>query len=342
MPLFQDLSGRAASPRALRLRGTIAALALMLISGLLFSYSKGYFRDDFELNIDAATLGEGLATGAEVKFRGLGIGKVTKIETLGYGHQLLELAIDRNQAGALTDNVSARFTSSNVFGSTAIELVNSGGGEQLREGKTLVIGENSTNATVTGVLRRASELTELFDSDAVRALLDTLASNSQGIGPILTSFFDLASLIADNQSRSVAAVIADGASVLQGASDVTEPVIHLIQGILDSADYLANPEAKERVRRAISGLDKELLKKVGDLLSVNNANLASVIDAALDVALPIFISAGTIAPAYNKLGTLLDRVDGAFPVIDGKVQMQLDIILTDMPYVLGSLPVGAR
>jgi phospholipid/cholesterol/gamma-HCH transport system substrate-binding protein len=342
MPIFQDLSGRAASTRTLRIRGAIAALALTVVSCLLFSYSKGYIRDDFELKIDAATLGEGLAAGAEVKFRGLGIGKVTKIETLGYGHQLLELAIDRNQATALTDNVSARFTSSNVFGSTAIELVNSGGGAQLHEGKTLLIGANSTNATVTGVLRRASELTELFDSDAVRALLDTLAANSQAVGPILESFFDVASLIADNQSRPLADLIRGGASVLQGASDVTEPMIALIQGILDSADYLADPEQKEKVRRAISGLDKELVKKVGDLLNVNNANLATVIDAALDVAAPIIASAGTIAPTYNRIGTLLDRVKGAFPVIDGKVQLQLDVIATDMPYLLDSLPAGAR
>lgn len=342
MPLFQDLSGRAASKRALRIRGALAAVALLLVSSLLFSYSKGYFRDDFELKIDAATLGEGLAAGAEVKFRGLGIGTVTKIETLGYGHQLLDLAIDRNQASALTDNVAARFTSSNVFGSTAIELVNTGGGAPLREGKTLVIGENSTNATVTGVLRRASQLTALFDSDSARALLDTLASNAHAIGPILTSFFDTASLIADNQRMSLADLIQAGASVLDGASNVTEQAIALIQGILDSADYLADPATKDKVRRAISGLDKELVKKVGDLLSVNNANLATVIDAALDVAVPIFASAKTISPTYDKLGTLLDRVKGAFPVVDGKVQLQLDVILTDMPYLLDSLPAGVR
>ncbi|WP_280356535.1 MlaD family protein, partial [Nocardia otitidiscaviarum] len=199
MPVFVDHSGRSAGRWALRLRGLVVAVVIAVAATVVTTYAKGGFADRFELTIDAATLGEGLAPGAEVKFRGLAIGTVRAVETVGYGKQRIEVELDRAQARALTDDVTARFTSSNVFGSSAIELVTTGDGGPLREGATLSIGENAANATVAGVFRRAARLTAVLDSDSVRRLFDLLLDNADAIGPTLSSFFETARMMADGQ-----------------------------------------------------------------------------------------------------------------------------------------------
>lgn len=321
----------------LRLRGLIVAAVILVVAVFTTQYAQGKFADTFALTIDAATLGEGLAPGAEVKFRGLGIGTVRKVETVDYGHQRIELSLDRTQAAALTDDVSARFTSSNIFGSSAIELVNTGKGGRLPADTTLFIGANATNATVASVFRRAARLTQVLDSDTVRVLFDLLLDNTASLGPAVRSFFATARVLAMNQRAPLGHYLDIGAEVGAGAGQVTPPVVDVILGVLDNSEYFGTEENRERTKHSLSGLDTALLLPVTDLLRRDNPDLAAIIGGVLDLVVPISASIGTVAPAYNRLPALLARIDSAFPVIDGQVQLQLEVIVKNMPYLADSI-----
>lgn len=344
--VFKDHSGRSAGTWSLRLRGVIVGVVLAVVAVLVTAYAQGKFADRFVITIDAATLGEGLAPGAEVKFRGYGIGTVRRVQTVGYGHQQIELSLDRTQAAALTDNVSARFTSSNVFGSSAIELVNTGTGAPLRENSVLFIGENASNATVSGIFRRAARLTQVLDSDTVWRLFDVLIDNASALGPTVRSFFETAKVLATNQRAPLAHYLRIGGEVGTGFAVVTPSLVDVVLGVLDESEYFGDAANRERTKRSLATLDTGLLTSVTDLLRENNPDLAVILGGVLDLVVPISASIGTVAPAYQRLPALLEHMDQAFPVVDGQVQLQLEVIVKTMPYLANSLiatpPGGSR
>lgn len=341
MSVYQDPSGRTAGKWALRRRGV--ALAIVIVIGAVFinAYAQGRFADRFALTIDVAQIGEGLNPGAEVKFRGLAIGEVTGIETMGLDHQRLDIEIGREHAAALTENLAARFTSSNLFGSTAIELENRGSGGPLKEHTVLSIGENSTNTTVTGVFRRSGRLTRVLDTDEARYLFDVVIDNAELLGPLVQAFVDTARTLADNQRNSVAHYLRIGNEVAHGSSELIPSLTTQILALLDGSGYFEDKTNRARTRGALSGLIDELVVPLGNTLRDNKAELATVLDTVLDLALPLAGSLGNAVSAYDRLPALIDRVGDALPVVDGKVQLQLELIVEGVPQVARSV-VGVQ
>ena len=65
---------------------------------VLYQLAAGKYEPAFNLTVLADSIGEGLTPGAEVKFRGLTIGSVKKLESVGYNRQKLTLVLDPRQA----------------------------------------------------------------------------------------------------------------------------------------------------------------------------------------------------------------------------------------------------
>ncbi len=84
-------------------------------------------------------------------------------------------------------------------------------------------------------------------------------------------------------------------------------------------------------------LQVKYFQQYADQLRRDNPDLAVIIGGVLDLVVPISASIGTVAPAYNRLPALLSRIDNAFPVVDGRVQLQLEVIVKNMPYLADSI-----
>lgn len=337
MAVFDDLTGRSAGPAALRVRGLAVAVVVAVFAGGLTAYARGAFESPFELTLDAASVGDGLTPGSEVKFRGLSIGTVDHIETIGFGHQRLELEIDPSQAGELTDTMQAQFSSSNVFGSTAIELLSDGTGNRLADNSTLEVSADLRGATVTGVFRRVADLTEVLDTQQVQNLLDLLANTSVEVSRNLKPFFDTAQMMANNQIDPLAWKLHRGAELGEGIGNLIPPLLDLVVGVVDKSVYVEAPADRARTIAANDGLSDQLLVPVGDLLKKNNPDLAPLLSTVLDLLVPITASIGTFAPSYNRVPQVLDGISDAFPVVDGKPQLQLDLIVETMPNLAGAV-----
>lgn len=339
MAVFEDLSGRSAGRATLRSRGIVVAALIVMIAAVLTAYARGMFDPTFDLTIDASAVGDGLTPGADVKFRGVAIGTVSGIDTVGFDRQMLELKIDPRQAGELTDTMQAQFSSSNVFGSTAVELVSDGTGSPLADGATLTIGPGARGATVTGVFRRVAELTEVLDSDQVQDLLDRLADTSVDVSRNLEPYFDTMQMLADNQIDTTAWKLHRGAEMGDGLDDLVPPLLDLITGVVDKSAYFEAEEDRTRTLRAIDGLSNRLLIPIGDLLKTSNPDLTTLLSTVLDLLVPITASLGTLAPSYERVPDVIDGISDAFPLVDGSPQLQLDVIVRTMPNMAG--PVAA-
>jgi ABC-type transporter Mla subunit MlaD len=335
MAVFDDLSRRSAGPRTLRLRGLVLAVVLVLVAVLLYRYAVGDFKSKFDVTIDTASVGDGLAVGSDVKYRGLPVGRVDEIESLGFGQQRVHASIDPASAAALTDDTTVRFSSATVFGATVIELFSEGKGNPLRQDSVLKLGPETETATVTGVFRRLATLTDVLDADNTNRVLDLMSRVSNEFGDNLEPFFDTAQMLAETQRAPLGWKLQRGAVLADGLRTSIGPVTDVISQVVDSSEYFQNPVNRDRAIKAMSGLGTGLTVPLGDLFRDNNANLKPAIDTLLDIVLPVALSAGTLAPSYQRLPGVLKGVDDAFPNVDGKVQLQLAVIVKNMPTLAG-------
>jgi ABC-type transporter Mla subunit MlaD len=336
MPTFHDQSGRAASTRALRIRGLIVAVVLAIVATVLYQLGTGRYEKTFRLTVLANTIGEGLMPGAEVKFHGLAIGTVKTLESAGYNRQRMTVELDPRQAKGLTADTTAQFTSSNVFGSAAVELVSGGTGVPLKPNQTLVMGSNVAAASITGLLRQGQKLGKVMDSPDVNHIVAVLRRHADLTEPVARAIFDFAKILADAQTVPFSQTLSVLSGLVNGL-DGFIPLFGLLNELLDGLQFLVEPGGSERTVHVL-GQAGHLLGDVGGLVTKNLPWLIPLIDSLMNVAVPAAYLFGSLAPSYDRLSGLLDRTSAAYPVIDGKVRMQIEVILDTAPGLAAALP----
>ncbi|NIL80952.1 MlaD family protein [Rhodococcoides kroppenstedtii] len=339
MAVFDDLSKRSAGPGALRLRGLAVAVVLVLLGVALTNYARGEFESRFDVTFDSTSIGDGLAVGSDVKYRGLPVGRVDEIEAVGFGRQRVHAHLEPDVAAVLTDDLTARFSSATVFGATVIELFSEGKGQPLTANATVELGEDSETATVTGVFRRLATLTDVLDADNTNRVADLASRVSTNFGDGLKPFFDTAQMMAETQRSPLSWKLVRGAELGDGLRESIGPLVDVIAQVVDSSEYFENPVNRDRAIKAMNGLGGGLSIPLGDLLRENQPYLAPLLDTLLDVLIPVALSAGTLAPAYQRVPNVLQGVEDAFPTVDGRTQLQLQVIVNSMPTMAG--PVEA-
>ncbi|HWT48795.1 MAG TPA: MlaD family protein [Mycobacterium sp.] len=336
MPVFPDQGARAPSSRSLRIRGLIAAIALGIAGIALYRLGTGGYDDTFKLTVVADVIGEGLTPGAEVKFRGLTIGSVKTLQSVGYNKQKITVELEPRQARALAADTTANFMSSNTFGLAAVELVSSGTGPRLRPNQTLAIGANVRSASITGLLRQGQKIGRMVDSPDVDHIIEIVRRHADLTEPVTRSYFDLVKMLVDSQKVPFSQSLSVFASVVNGASD-SIPLIGLAYDLLNGMDFLAHPDGVERMNVILDQTAK-LLFNMDHIFAKNISWLTSFMGAVMDVLLPYSYTMGSFAPVYDRLSGLLDRTSAAFPIINGKVRMQIEVALDTMPGLAAALP----
>jgi len=336
MPTFHDPSGRATSARALRVRGLIVATVAAIAATALYHLAVGSFTDTFRLTVITDTIGEGLAPGAEVKFHGLSIGSVKTLESIGYNQQKMTVELDPRQAKALTADTKAQFTSSNVFGSAAVELVSSGGGAPLRPEQTLVMNTDVQVASITGLLRQGDRIGQIIDSPEFTHILEALRRHTDLVEPVTRSSFDLARILADAQTVPFSESLAVISSFVTGVNDFV-PLVGLVNNLLDGLDFLVQPGGAERTNAVLQQAG-QLLRDAGQIVIKNKPWLSPLLEGITNTSVPMMFTLGSLAPAYDRLSGLVDRTSAAFPWVDNKVRMQIEVTIDTVPGLAAALP----
>ncbi|MEB3031983.1 MlaD family protein [[Mycobacterium] nativiensis] len=336
MTTFSDPSGRTLSPQTLRLRGLIVAVVLGIVGSLLYHTATGGFADTFRLTVVTNTIGEGLAPGAEVKFHGLAIGSVKTLDSIGYNKQKMTVELDPRQARALTADTTAQFTSSNVFGSAAVELVSSGIGEPLSANQTLVMSTDAQATSITGLLRQAGKLGGIVDSPEFGQLIDAVRRHSDLIQPVARSSFDLAKILADAQTVPFSQSLAVISSFVTGVNDFV-PLVGLVNNLLDGLDFLVQPGGTEQTNEVLQQIGR-LLSDAGSIVVKNKPWLSPLITGMMNTSVPLMFTLGSLAPAYDRLSGLVDRTSTAFPFVDDRIRMQVELTIDTVPGLSAALP----
>src|SRR5690606_34556220 len=143
-----DPSGRGATARQLTMAGIAMIVAFALVLGALALRYTGYFEDKVAVHAELTSTGDGLPQRADVKFRGMVVGRVDAVEVVAKGQrQRVDIHLRPDAARTIPANVTARVIPNNIFGVSAIELVDNGRPDAyLSEGA--VIAEDTSGETM--------------------------------------------------------------------------------------------------------------------------------------------------------------------------------------------------
>ncbi|WP_433682567.1 MCE family protein [Nocardia sp. CA-119907] len=157
--MLLDPSGRGPTARQLTLAGIAVTTATALLLYLLGLRYTGYFEDKVSVVAVLTSTGDGLPTHADVKFRGMVVGSVAAVEVVAKGQrQDADLDLKPGVAELVPADVTARVIPNNIFGVTAIELVDNG-----HTTDTLRAGARIPEDTGAGTVQLQTTLSVLRD-----------------------------------------------------------------------------------------------------------------------------------------------------------------------------------
>ncbi|MEC3917874.1 MlaD family protein [Nocardia sp. CDC160] len=264
--MILDPSGRGPTARQLTLAGLALIATVALLLYLLALRYNGRFEEKVPVVAELTSTGDGLPAHADVKFRGMVVGRVEDVTVVAKGErQRAALALKPQVAGTIPATVAARVIPNNIFGVTAIELVDTRPTrDTLRAGAT--IPEDTSSATV--------QLQTTLN--VLRTVLNTI--QPEKLGRVLSTL----SAALDPGSR------VPGSTVERLDHWITE--VRSIDGI---GDLLGN------LGRAASALSTSAPDLVGTLTkSVTTARTLTEQRAAL---MDLLISGGTAVDTVNGL-----------------------------------------
>lgn len=239
-------------------RGLVVTVAVALLLSLLFLRSSGTFGGPARLEAQLADAGGSLGKQADVKVRGVIVGKVTGIERGPSEGVRVKIAIPGDKLDMIPANVVARILPATVFGTSFVDLTTNGAASTggLRAGS--VIPADSTQGTL--------ELQQALDD------IDVLV---KAVGP-----------------AELASAIGSAAQALKGRGENIGASIDLANEYLRKLNPKL-PLARQDLRKLVENI--ELAQDVApDLLAATNDALVTartIVDQQASLA--VLISGGT-------------------------------------------------
>ncbi|MCF7553092.1 MCE family protein [Pseudonocardia sp. WMMC193] len=161
------------------LRGLVFVLVIALLLGLAVAQYAGAFRGGVPVTLHVDRVGTQLNEKADVKIRGLIVGRVEQISTTGSGADV-ELMIDEDKADLIPANVTARLLPKTLFGEKFVSLVppSDPGAVKLASYDTIQQDRSVAGIEVERVL---DDLLPLLQAVKPQDLATTLGALSQGL-----------------------------------------------------------------------------------------------------------------------------------------------------------------
>lgn len=297
-----DPSGRGPSAARLAVLGVAAATALSaVVAGLGLRYT-GAFTDDIPVTAVLTGTGDGLPEHADVKFRGLLVGRVDEVGIVAKGERLeVLLALKPEVVSSIPDTVTARVVPANIFGVTAIELVDNGAAPAgLRAGSTIHEDTGEATAQLQTTLTTLRTVLDSIQPERLGRVLATLADAldpaarvpgstverldrwttevraAPGIGDLLGDL-GAAAAVVNRSAPELIDVLGESVTAARTITERRAAVIDLLAtagGTVDTVNALfaANPDAGKEL---VTGLDETFgaLAADPDALAVTMANL---------------------------------------------------------------------
>ncbi|MGS2809134.1 MlaD family protein [Nocardia sp. MW-W600-9] len=172
-----DPSGRGPSALRLGLFGVLIAALLATVVYLLGLRYNGKFLDTVEVTAAMTSTGDGVPQRADVTFRGVLVGQAAGTGIAASGErQEVRLRIEPALAQRIPATVTARVVPNNIFGVTAVVLIDNGPApDRLRDGATIAQDTSAVGAQLQTTLTTLRTVLDAIDPIRLATVLGTLA-----------------------------------------------------------------------------------------------------------------------------------------------------------------------
>ncbi|GAA1456278.1 MlaD family protein [Williamsia maris] len=334
---YHDPSGRGPSRVALLGLGAATVVVALVLAIPLTLYARGDFDTTVTVSAVADSVGDGLAAGGDVKYRGLIVGRVDGVTVADDGRQEITMSIDADQAAAIPDQVSAAYAPSNLLGVTGIELQAAGStsgsgtpGDGLRDGEKITIGSDSTNVSVADLLRQVGEISTTITGDEFTRTIDIADKVVDAVQPLVRSGLDLLTLAASRQQMPLAEFFRILGPASRGVADLEGPFDSVLINLTRSTAEYTDPRVVTGVKDSLSGLI-DTVGGLGGLVGDNYDGLATLLDFLTVTGSPLGQTLRSIPPAVTDARELLGRLEKSMPTQNGKVTLQVGVAIAQMP-----------
>lgn len=314
-------------------RGVIAILGLAMILGLIWMRSTGTFGGDPQVVARMRDAGGSLTKGADVKIRGVIVGKVNAIDRAPGGGVQVRIKIPAEDLRMLPSNVVARILPATVFGTTFVDLVSHGKatGRQLQP--NAVIPADSTQGTLE-LQQALDDIDTLVKAvgpadlaSAIGAAASALDGRGLQLGATIDRAYDYLRRLNPRMPlvREDLRLLADN---LEIARDVLPDFFRATSDGLVTARTIVEQEAS--LTGLLLGVTR-LTKRADSLLLNNKDSLVRFVDNAAALLNVVYLNrVKGIGGAFDtniELGRKLQQV-----VERGFIKVTLDITLSVPPY----------
>jgi phospholipid/cholesterol/gamma-HCH transport system substrate-binding protein len=261
-------------------RGVITIVAVALLLGLLFLRSTGTFGGPSHVSAQLADAGGSLAKNADVKVRGVIVGKVTGIDRGPSGGVEVKMNIPGGDLGMIPSNVVARILPATVFGTSFVDLTTHGpvSSNGLRAGAVIPADKTQGTLELQQALDDIDTLVKAVGPAELASAIGSAAQALDGRGKQLGSTIDLANTYLGKLNPELPLARADlhkAVANLQLAQQVAPDLLTATNDALVTARTIVDQKAA--LATLISG-GSALTSQADSFLRANSSQLIRFID----------------------------------------------------------------
>lgn len=326
-----DTGGRDPSVAQYLIRGTIFLLVGILVLALLWMRYDGKFDSKVRVTAELVDVGDGLLSGADVRYNGFIVGSVADVETIvadaGDPDKRVRLEIDPDQANGIPGNTTVRTIPANLFGVNSVEIVQPDAPEgTLRNGETLFADKSAETVRLQDAQTQLFDLLDAVPPEDLGMVLTVLADALQDggatfalfIGTLETYWHDLNQHFPEGAQPG----FDDFAATVNGLSSAAPELLNTLGKSVVPALTITE---MQRDLTALLSTSQGLLDETGTLFAKNGDNGQRLVGNLNTVLGAVLYDPDAMPQAVNELYTLANRVLGIFTGVNGRIQLNLGL-----------------
>jgi phospholipid/cholesterol/gamma-HCH transport system substrate-binding protein len=296
-----------------RLQGLLFVVVLLALVGLSVGRYAGVFDSGVPVTLQVDRVGNQLAEKADVKVRGLDVGKVTSVATDG-GTATVEMLIDRDKVDLIPSNVSARLIPKTLFGERYVSLVLPDGSraQPLAAGDVIPMDRSESARELERVLDGLLPLLTAVKPEELATTLGAMSQALEGRGENLGQTLVHLQQLTSGLRPAVPDLQEDITQLADFAANVDGAAPDLLDALEDftvtSRTVVEQREQLRELLTSVTGASDDLR----GFLDANGENIISLADSARPTLATLARYSPEFPCLFNQLAGLVPRLDEAF------------------------------
>lgn len=330
-----DTGGRDPSVATYLWRGAVFFAVCVLVLVLLMMRYQGKFDSNTRVTAQMNDVGDGLISGADVRYNGFIVGTVKSVEmepgSSSTTMKNVALELSPQQAAGIPGNTTARTVPANLFGVNSVELIQPADPADvgLRDGATIHADTSAETIRLQDAQNDLRDLLKSVPAEDLGMVLGTLSDALRGGGatfktflPVLDTYFQ--QLNAQFPAGAPSG-FADYNAAMTGLSESTPELMNMLgRAVIPSmtiAEHQRDLTALLSAGQGVVDATQAMFAKNGD----GGKRLVGDLNTMLGA---LMYQPDAMPQAVQELYVLAGRVIGVFTGVNGKVQLNLGLSFT--------------